>query len=238
MALTLCRVARLGLSAGLLVVIQLSLCLIKSFVMPSALNFPSIFPCSSTARHRMARAVPTERSLPVGQQTSILLVESDGSEAKNSRSRGSWVRRSRDPSLPVWHLRWRWCFVPLSFGSLMSRDVGVHSIIASKSVVSMPSFDDIYTFLVGWISVAVTFPHFSSAINFLIILGAPSSGVLMSKSLFFQKSCGVSPWAQASWSSAAPCIYPFSEISAPCTRREAVHKTIGWKSGNDGGVEG
>ena len=94
----------------------------------------------------------------------------------------------------------------------------------------MPSLDDTYKVFVGLINVAVAMLPSSSLINRWIALDASSSGVLMSKSLCFQKSCGVSPLAQASWSSAAPWIYPFSEISAPCTRWDAVHKTIGWKS--------
>jgi hypothetical protein len=70
---TLCSVARLGFSAGLLVVIQLRRCFISVLSMfLGSLGFcKSTAPLSSTYRHRYARAVPTERSLPVGQQISV-----------------------------------------------------------------------------------------------------------------------------------------------------------------------
>lgn len=106
-ALTLWRVLRLGFNAGLLVVIQLSLCLIKDFPMSfaSLVLLVSISPCSFVYRHSIARAVPTERSLPVGQDINIFPGVGVGRAEKKYRSRGSWVRRSRDPSLFVWHLR-------------------------------------------------------------------------------------------------------------------------------------
>jgi len=104
-ALTLWRVARLGFRAGLLVVIQLSLCLMKSFVMVLVLTSPAILPWSSAARHNKASAAPTERSLPVGQHMRMFFEHREGSEDKNSVNRGSCVRRSRDPSFPSWHFR-------------------------------------------------------------------------------------------------------------------------------------
>ena len=75
-ALTLCSVVRLGFRAGLLVVIQLKRCLMNalpiSFAGRGALV--SRAPASLTYRQRIASAVPTERSLPVGQQSRILPV--------------------------------------------------------------------------------------------------------------------------------------------------------------------
>jgi hypothetical protein len=70
---TLCSVARLGFSAGLLVVIQLRRCFINVLSMfLGSLGFcKSTAPLSSTYRHRYARDVPTDRSLPVGQQISV-----------------------------------------------------------------------------------------------------------------------------------------------------------------------
>lgn len=106
-AFTLCSVARLGFRAGLLSVIQLSLCLMKSLLMFFASRFvlPSKRPLSKAHRHRIARAVPTDRSFPVGQHTRMLPVVGVMSDVICSRCCGNWLRRSRDPSLPVWHLR-------------------------------------------------------------------------------------------------------------------------------------
>jgi hypothetical protein len=70
---TLCSVARLGFSTGLLVVIQLRRCFISvlSMFLGSLAFCKSTAPLSFTYRQRYASAVPTERSFPVGQQINI-----------------------------------------------------------------------------------------------------------------------------------------------------------------------
>jgi len=95
-------------------------------------------------------------------------------------------------------------------------------------------------FVVGLINVAVdTVPFCDSfSSNSATTLGASSSRVDSRRSTFNQNTDGVRPWDHDSWSSAAPWMYPFSEVSAPWTRREAVHRTMGWKFGNEGGEGG
>ena len=138
---TLCSVARLGFSAGLLVVIQLRRCFISVLSMfLGSLGFCKFAaPLSSTYRHRYASAVPTERSLPVGQQISVFAGVSFSSELGTDPSwcrAGSWFRRSREPSLPVWQGRWRYDLTPASTREACGSGSGVQLITVSYEAKS------------------------------------------------------------------------------------------------------
>lgn len=76
----------------------------KFLSMPTLFRFfaKDMKPSSLAYRHRMASAVPTERSLPVGQQINILfVVVGDGRDAMKFGRRASSFRKSREPNLLV-----------------------------------------------------------------------------------------------------------------------------------------
>lgn len=136
-ALTDCSVPRDGFSVGLVVVSHVSRCLMNflSIFFPPLLPPRDITPLSSAYKHRIARAMPTERSRPVEQQIRISPISSGREEMKEGR-RESCVRRSREPSFPAPQGRCKYFFFRCS-GVGVVRGSGVQLIIVLKGEMSM-----------------------------------------------------------------------------------------------------
>ena len=227
-ALMDCSVPRDGFNKGLVVVSHVRRCLmnfLSTFFLPPLLPSFDMLPLSSAYRHRIARATPTERSLPVGQHTSIVPISSIREEKKAGRY-DICVRRSRDPSFPTPHWRCRYFLFKWS-GLFVVSGSEVHPIITSNGEISIFELEETKRLGVGITNMGFASGPFSCLTRLVIKFGKSSSFVLRRISLFGQNSFGVKPRDHASWSSAAPWMYPPSEPSPPCTRRDAVHKTTG-----------
>lgn len=78
----------------------------KDLSIASVVQLVDIIPLSFAYEHRIAKATPRARSLPVEQQTRSFLGGSC-KVLKKCSSFGSSFLKSRLPTLPVRHLRWR-----------------------------------------------------------------------------------------------------------------------------------
>lgn len=126
------RVSREGLNVGFAVVNQVRRWRMKDLVIDVPVGVGVIFPVSVVWRQRTVRAMPRERSFPVGQHIKSFPGEA-GREDINFGSLVSSFRRSRDPSLPSRQVRCR-CFL-CDVDSL--KEASPQDIIASKSFALM-----------------------------------------------------------------------------------------------------
>lgn len=133
-----------------------------------------------------------------------MLPASLGKASKIAGRRGRCVRRSREPSLPVARGIWKYFFAFTNSGVEVVRGDGVQLIITSKGPMSKFWLDEIYKFDVGAIKTGTASGPFSFLSSSAMRDGMPSSFVSKILVLWVQNKAGVRPWAQASWSSAAP----------------------------------
>lgn len=201
-AFTLCSVALDGFASGTLTMIQLSLCLIVCLFNPLPLPFPpspgAKSPCSFASRHRIASAMPTLWSLPLGQATKTRASGSEVSRGtRKGRSSGSSCRSCLLPTFPRLRGRCR-CFVPVSVLASVGSGVGEAVITAAKSaeVAERAAASRVprYTCLVGSINAhRGTLTLLASCVRDEIRDGRLSSEVRRSSSLCVQKTGAVRP---------------------------------------------
>lgn len=156
--------------------------------------------------------------------------------------RASWVRRARLPSLPVPQLRMSVFGFPVPFVSGGDGEVEVavgevvevslQVIVASKAFELPVLVEPRKRLLVGCINTGLSSSPSSAPLSFSpshslrISPGNSSSPVPSSSFSCRQKRFGVSPCAQLSLSSAAPCTYFASAASRRSMKRDAVRQII------------
>lgn len=150
-------------------------------------------------------------------------------------TRASWVRRARLPSLPVPQLRSREVggSVPFVAGGDVEGGVELQMIVASKVSELLVLVELMKILLVGRIITGLSSASplsgtfFVSSSRSLRTSSGNSSSPAPSSSFWCrQKRFGVSPRAQLSLSSAAPCTYFPSAASGRSIKRDAVRQII------------
>ena len=192
-------------------------------------NLPSV----SKYRQSTASATPAERSLPVEQANRMV---GQGMRARRAVMKGGtrarWVRRARLPSLPTPQVRSREVGVSVAWAD-GEGGVELQVIVASKVsgllvLVELMKILCVGRIITGRSSASpLSGGSFDASSRRLCIEGGKSSSLVLSSSFSCrQKRLGVSPCAQLSLSSAAPCTYFPSEASGRSTKRDAVRQIM------------